>query len=55
MGAGTPRLRMNSGENPTTHAGSQNPQKPVPGVYSTSVPNRRRWAPFCHVIVSTNV
>ena len=40
---------------PDVHAGSQNPQKPVPGAYSSSVPNRRRCSPFCQVIVSTNV
>src|SRR5262249_54987133 len=55
VGAGMPRVRMNSGENATVHAGSQNPQNPVPGAYSISVPTRKRWAFFCHVIVSTNV
>ena len=49
------RPRMNSGEKPTLHAGSQKPQKPVPGAHSSSVPKRRRCSPFTHVKVSTNV
>jgi hypothetical protein len=47
--------RMNSGEKPTLHAGSQKPQKPDPGEYSMSVPKRRRCSPLTHVNVSTNV
>ena len=46
---------INSGENPTVQAGSQKPQNPVPGAYSSSVPNRNRCEPFCHVNVSVNV
>src|SRR5437773_2388371 len=55
VAAGTPSPFTNSGENPTVHAGSQKPQKPVPGACSISVPKRNRCEPFCQVTVSRNV
>src|SRR5215831_16452905 len=52
--AGT-TLRTKSGEKATTQPGSQYPQKPVPGACSRSAPQRSRWGPFCHVILSMKV